>query len=218
MAEEQSNTSNTNVNVEGSEVQDRGLFDFMGKKEKVEEKPEVTPITTEMENLKVSDEAEEKKPSLLEKLHRSDSNSSSSSSSEEEVEEDGQKIKRKKKKGLKEKIAEKVSGDKKEEASKVEAVEDTNVPIEKVEASHPEEKKTFMEKIKEKVSGGTHKSPVESAPVAVEAPAPAPVAAEVHGTDASPKEEKKGIFEKIKEKMPGYHKTEDEKKETTTDH
>lgn len=68
-----------------TEVTDRGLFDFMGKK-KDETKPEVTTIESEFEHkVQVSEpapevkheEVEEKKPSLLEKLHRSDSSSSS---------------------------------------------------------------------------------------------------------------------------------------------
>lgn len=52
--------------VEG-EVKDRGLFDFAGKKD--EEK-----VVEELEKVKIE---EEKKPSLLEKLHRSGSSSSS---------------------------------------------------------------------------------------------------------------------------------------------
>ncbi|WP_248793498.1 hypothetical protein, partial [Escherichia coli] len=102
------------------------VFDFLRKKE--EEKPQEEVIATELEKVHVSEpevkieEEEEKKPSLLEKLHRSGSSSSSSSSDEEEVEEGGEKIKKKKKKGLKEKIEEKISGEKEE---------DTSIPIEK---------------------------------------------------------------------------------------
>ncbi|MQK22184.1 hypothetical protein EI013_27860, partial [Escherichia coli] len=99
---------------------------------------------------KEEDDGEKKKHSLLEKLHRSDS-SSSSSSDEEEVGEDGEKRKRKKeKKGLKEKIQGKV--DDKEEKKH----EDTAVPVEKVEVdpAHPDqEKKGFLDKIKEKLPG-----------------------------------------------------------------
>lgn len=75
----------------GVEAKDRGLFDFLGKKE--EEKPpvavheeEVVIVAEQFEKVEVSEpepvapkveEQEEKKPSLLEKLHRSDSSSSS---------------------------------------------------------------------------------------------------------------------------------------------
>lgn len=54
------------------EVKDRGLFDFGGKKD--EEK-----VVEELEKVKIEEGAceEEKKPSLLEKLHRSGSSSSS---------------------------------------------------------------------------------------------------------------------------------------------
>ena len=68
------------------ETKDRGLFDFLGKKE--EEKPQEEVIVTEFEKVQVSEvsepkfeetkEEEEKKPGLLEKLHRSGSSSSSS--------------------------------------------------------------------------------------------------------------------------------------------
>ena len=91
MAEEIHNKSHeyeaTKVGEEGSvEAKDRGLFDFLGKKD--EEKPQEEKISTEFgEKVKVSEEEykhkveehkeEEKKPTLLEKLHRSDSSSSS---------------------------------------------------------------------------------------------------------------------------------------------
>lgn len=65
------------------EVQDRGVFDFLGKK-KEQEKPQEEVIATEFDQkVTVSEEAEkkqdegEKKHTLLEKLHRSDSSSSS---------------------------------------------------------------------------------------------------------------------------------------------
>lgn len=69
------------------ETQDRGVFDFLGKK-KEEEKPQEEVIVTEFEKVKVSEEPEKKKEevdhegekkhsTLLEKLHRSDSRSSS---------------------------------------------------------------------------------------------------------------------------------------------
>ncbi|XP_013615823.1 PREDICTED: dehydrin ERD14-like, partial [Brassica oleracea var. oleracea] len=111
-----------------AEVTDRGLFDFLGKK-KEETKPEET-IDSEFEHKvhisepvvpEVKHEKEEKKHSLLEKLHRSDSSSSSSS---EEEGEDGEKRKKKK--------------DKKKTATTAEG-----------EVKTEEEKKGFMDKLKE---------------------------------------------------------------------
>lgn len=82
MAEE-----NKNVPEQSStpEVTDRGLFDFLGKKKEEGTKPEGTTLESDFEKqVKISEPApevkhgeEEKKPSLLEKLHRSDSSSSS---------------------------------------------------------------------------------------------------------------------------------------------
>lgn len=71
----------TTVVVEETSVerQDRGIFDFLGKKE--EEKPQEEVIVTEFEKVHVSEPEpkveEEKKHGLLEKLRRSDSSSSS---------------------------------------------------------------------------------------------------------------------------------------------
>ncbi|KAI3696037.1 hypothetical protein L1987_79046 [Smallanthus sonchifolius] len=194
------------------EKSDRGLFGFSGKKEE-ESKCEETVISSEFEEkVHVSEpelKSEEKKGSLLDKLHRSDS--SSSSSSDEECE-DGDK--KKKKKSLKEKIKEKIDGCKnKKEEEKIEKHEvDTCVPIEKYEevvvppsAPAPEEKKGIMEKIKEKLPGG-HKKVEECA-----APPPPPVVV-AHDEEGEHKE-KKGILEKIKEKIPGYHSKSEEEKE-----
>ncbi|KAM1387790.1 hypothetical protein ACFX2I_015993 [Malus domestica] len=183
---------------------------------------------------KVEEGKEKKHANLLQKLHRS--NSSSSSSSDEEEDEEKKK-QRKEKKGLKDKIKEKISGDDhKEEGYHKE--EDTAVPVEKVyEEEHhhqapapvvhhheeptdypTEEKKGFLEKIKEKLPG--HKK-TEEVPVAAasyeqqshdhHATEPPVVASYEAGEE--PKE-KKGIMEKIKEKLPGYHsKTEEDHKD-----
>ncbi|KAK6939044.1 Dehydrin [Dillenia turbinata] len=241
----------------GVESTDRGLFDFMGKKEKPYKEEEV--LVTEFDKkVQVSEYEppkeeykEEKKEGFLAKLDRSDSSSSSIikgtllmvikvalnvyisnfsslkllQSSDEEEGENGEK--KKKKKGLKEKIKEKISGDhKKEEEKKYEHHEhehkhehydhDTNVPIEKEEVVYtetvvvqPEEKKGFLEKIKEKLPGQAKKpEEVPPPPPVVEYAPPPP---EQHCHDGEVKE-KKGFLEKIKEKLPGYHhKTEDEK-------
>ncbi|CAA6656071.1 unnamed protein product [Spirodela intermedia] len=142
-------------------------------------------------------------------LHRSHSCSSSSSSDEEEV--DGEK--KKKKKGLKEKIKEKISGQKKEgaggdEKTQPEAVaavvEDNTIPVEKVEnlappESETQEKKTLLEKIKEKLPGGGHpKQPAEVGTAAAEP-------ADHHESDSpTAAKEKKGFIGKIMDKIPGY--------------
>ncbi|KAL1349402.1 hypothetical protein HN51_025897 [Arachis hypogaea] len=198
------------------EVQDRGVLDFLGKKKEGENKPQEEVIATEFDDkVKVSDEADhEKKPSLLEKLHRSDS--SSSSSSEEEVEEGGKKIRKKKeKKGLKEKVEEKIGHKKEEEHHE----ESGAVPVEKVEVHHTEEKKGFLDKIKEKLPGGANKKAEEHTATTTPPPPPPPPAECVetahqhHEHEAQGEaKEKKGILEKIKEKLPGYHpKSEDDK-------
>jgi len=124
--------ADTNVNEQAApsvETTDRGLFDFMKKKE--EQKPQEETIVAEFqEKVQVSEpepkhEEEKKHGGILEKLHRSDSSSSSSSSDEEDDEEKKKRKKEKKeKKGLKEKLKEKLPGHKNDE-------EDTNIPIEK---------------------------------------------------------------------------------------
>ncbi|GJZ43922.1 phosphoprotein ECPP44-like protein, partial [Tanacetum coccineum] len=119
---------------------------------------------------------------------------------------------------LKEKIEE--HKEKKEE----EKIEDTHVPVEKYEevpvappigdcadpipTPEPEEKKGFMEKIKEKLPGGHKKTEEEH----VAPPPPAPPVVVAHDVEGETKE-KKGIFEKIKEKIPGYHSKSEEEKE-----
>ncbi|KAJ0896743.1 putative dehydrin [Helianthus annuus] len=193
--EEPCETTTTTVKVEPEVVEqsDRGLFGF-GKKDEEEKKCEDGVISSEFEQkVQVTEpEPEEKKGSLLEKFHRS--NSSSSSSSDEECE------------GHKEKKEE-------EKVEKYEA--DTSVPIEKCEevavptpTPAPEEKKGFMEKIKEKLPGG-HKKEAEEH---VTASPPPPPAATTYDEEGEHKE-KKGIFEKIKEKIPGYHSKSEEEKE-----
>ncbi|XP_076892284.1 dehydrin COR410-like [Bidens hawaiensis] len=206
-------TKITDVKVEPETVEqsDRGLFDFIGKKKEEENKCEEAVISSEFEQkVQVTEpepKAEEKKESLLAKLHRSDSSSSSSSDEEDENGE-----KKKKKKSLKDKVKEKIEDHKEEkEEAKIEKLEtDTCVPVEKYEevaapapTPAPEEKKGFIEKIKEKLPGG-HKKEEEH----VAAPPPPPPAAVEHDD-----KEKKGIFEKIKEKIPGYHSKSEEEKE-----
>lgn len=196
----------------------------------------------EPEVKKEEHESGEKHESLFTKLQRSSSSSSSSSDEEEEVIDDnGEVIKRKKKKGLKEKIKEKLPGHKDTEGEHVTGLpapeppaamqthgdhHDTAVPVEKIDgdvktetppAVPEEEKKGFLEKIKEKLPG--HKKPEDAAavPVTHAAPtpvhAPAPVAEEVSSPDGK---EKKGILGKIMDKLPGYHKAAGEEDKTAT--
>jgi len=186
-----------------------------------------------------------KHETLFTKLQRSSSSSSSSSDEEEEVIDDnGEVLKRKKKKGLKENIKEKLPGHKDGEGEHVTTGlpapappaalqthgdhHDTAVPVEKIDATEApaaavpeEEKKGFLEKIKEKLPGG-HKKPEDAAaavPVTHAAPAPAPVhtpaptppAEEATVSSPDAKEKKQGILGKIMDKIPGYHKAEDDK-------
>ncbi|KAM3226018.1 hypothetical protein ACQJBY_058607 [Aegilops geniculata] len=187
----------------------------------------------------------EKKETLFSKLHRSSSSSSSSSDEEEEevINDNGEVIKRKKKKGLKEKLKEKLPGHKDTEGehvtglpapaapASVQTHHDTDVVVEKIDgdvkteaapAVPEEEKKGFLEKIKEKLPGG-HKKPEDAAavpathaaPVPVTHAAPAPVHAPAPGAEevSSPDaKEKKGLLGKIMDKLPGYHKTGEEDK------
>lgn len=98
-------------------------------------------------------------------------------------------------------MKDKISGDHKEEDKKT---EDTSVPVEKYEET--EEKKGFLDKIKDKLPGGGQKKTEEAA--APPSPPPPPAVAE-HEAEGK---EKKGFLDKIKEKLPGYHsKTEEEK-------
>ncbi|KAL2484996.1 Dehydrin protein [Abeliophyllum distichum] len=118
------------VTEEGDvEASDRGLFDFMGKKEE-EKKPEEEVIVVEFEQkVQVCEEEEKKHESILKKLHRT-----SSSSSLGKVEEGGEK-KKKKSKG---------------KVSEEHRAEDISVPVQK-----SEEKKEFLDKIKEKLPDAT---------------------------------------------------------------
>ncbi|XP_062079159.1 phosphoprotein ECPP44-like isoform X2 [Humulus lupulus] len=227
------------------ETKDRGLFDFLKKddhhdealssefseKVKVSEHEPVKYSEHEPVNYFNAEETvneEEKMKPNPEKLHRSHS-SSSSSSDEEECEGE----EKKEKKGLKETLKEKFSGEDKKEEEQHHHV-DTSVPIEHeahgytttetvVSPGNPEEKKGFLEKIKDKLPGQHKKEDV-----VVVATSPAPPPGVVHHdqpysshettTTATHHEgeakEKKGILEKIKEKLPGYHpKTETEEKE-----
>lgn len=125
--------------------------------------------------------------------------------SSEEEGEDGEKKKKKKKE--KKKVVE-------EEGS----VEVEKVEVVDVTAAQPtEEKKGFLEKIKDKLPG--HKK-TEEPPVVVVSETTS------HDESEDAVKEKKGILEKIKEKLPGYHpKTTTElddkdhhKDDTTTSH
>lgn len=113
-------------------------------------------------------------------------------SSDEDVLEEGGERKKKKKKGLglKEAINDKLTGqlDKETQTTK----DHTSVPIIEIcgETAQPEEKKGFLEKIKEKLPG-QHKKVEEDN--------------QIHPPAACEHSEKKGIMDKIKEKLPGHH-------------
>lgn len=122
-----------------------------------------------------------------------------------------------------EKIKEKIGGEKKEgeEEEKLAVVEQevavtavsheseaSTVKVEKVEESlkvegaSEEEKKGFLEKIKEKLPGHHKKSEEATAPAAE----CASHGTKEHETEGHEGKEKKGILGKLMEKLPGYHK------------
>ncbi|KAM0871019.1 hypothetical protein ACQ4PT_039652 [Festuca glaucescens] len=236
MEDERNTQTQSHQGGEADQVQvtDRGFFNHLvgNKEEKVEQqKHEEAELAAGMEKVSVEEPAEAKKEeheggekheSLLTKLQRSSSSSSSSSDEEEEVIDDsGEVIKRKKKKGLKEKLPGHKDTTEGQLATGLPAPaapaalqthHDTAVPVETEAppAEVPEEeKKGFLEKIKEKLPGG-HKKPEDAAaaPATHAAPAPvhapAPAAEEVSSPDGK---EKKGLLGKIMDKLPGYHKT-----------
>nr|AGZ86543.1 dehydrin [Atriplex halimus] len=220
MADERINYNEAPVPVEST---DRGMFDFMKKKDDAEgHKPsyEADTVTSGMEKVHVSEPVEEKKhETLVQKFHRSDNNSSSSSSDEEGDDEEKKKRKKEKKEkkqGMKEKIQEKFGGHKEEHDH------ETNVPIEKIhvqdhvysEPSYPapatldhhphhkeeEEKKGgFLGKIKDKLPGHKDKADEHEAVVHVATAEPS-----VEGD-----KDKKGFLDKIKDKIPGLHSKND---------
>nr|QMX78313.1 DHN1 [Medicago sativa]UUZ30945.1 salt tolerant protein [Medicago sativa] len=214
MAEENQNKyEETTATNSETEIKDRGVFDFLGGKKKDEEhiKPQEDAVATDFSHkvtlyeapsetkVEEKEEGEKKHTSLLEKLHRSDS--SSSSSSEEEV--DGERRKKKKK-------------------EKKEKKEDTSVPVEKVDVvdgttASTEEKKGFLDKIKEKLPGHKKTDDVTTPPPVVVAPA-VPSAETTTTTASHDQGEKKGILEKIKEKIPGYHPKTATEHEDNKDH
>nr|AEA29617.1 dehydrin [Suaeda glauca] len=211
------------------ETTDRGLFDFMKKKED-ESKPassEYDNINSGVEKVHISEPEykeehhhyeEKKHESLGEKLHRSNSSSSSSSSDEEGDDEEKKRRrkerKEKKKGGIKEKIEEKFGHhDHKEEKHHE---HDTNVPIEKIhvqenvysEPSYTTHAHDHHEE--EKKKGGFMDKIKDKLPGQhgdeehkVAAPVVSHTHEEVHG--AEEEKEKKGFLDKIKEKIPGFH-------------
>nr|QMS43732.1 Cor47 [Betula platyphylla] len=220
----------------GVETKDRGLFDFLGKKQ--EEKPQEEVLVNEFEKVKVSDQSHPKvdeyyeenyneeeeqkkkdKHGLLEKLRRSGS-SSSSSSDEEEGEGEEKKKKRKEKKGtLKEKFAvekeeekyEKQHEEKYEEKpyeEKYEKHEDTTVPVHVEKYEEAETAQLPAEPLHvEKYEEAEVVAPIPEKPAGVPVHE-AKYEEEVAHIPAEPAhpEEKKGFLEKIKEKLPGQHK------------
>ncbi|PQP95867.1 phosphoprotein ECPP44 [Prunus yedoensis var. nudiflora] len=162
--------------AEGGEIKDRGLFDFLGKKE--EKKPEEEVIVTEFEKVKVSDHEaphpHHHEPDCLQDVpfHVAFHD-------------------------LADDLLLHMPRNK---------VEDTAVPVEKIyeepthEEKKEEEKKGFLEKIKEKLPGQQKKT--EESPASYDDQHSHDQHAEPAVVGGEPKE-KKGILEKIKEKIPG---------------
>ncbi|KAJ9553848.1 hypothetical protein OSB04_017893 [Centaurea solstitialis] len=223
--EEYGETAATPVKVEPETVEkeDRGLFDkFLGKKKEEENKYEETPISSDYnQKVDVSEpepKSEEQPETLFQKMHIS--HSGASLSQDETLTEQ-----------LQDKIEERKERKEEEEEEEAKHEDDNRVPIEKyeeeVDAVPPpsytdagvhtpsdvvqhdtpvvEEKKGFMEKLKEKLPH-SHKKPVEEQ---VASPPPTSVAA--HEAEVE-QPGKKGLMDKIKDKIPGLHsKTEEEK-------
>ncbi|KAI6700990.1 hypothetical protein NL676_015314 [Syzygium grande] len=126
---------------------------------------------------------DEEKMTLAKELRRSHSNSSLSDDEEEEGRE-----KKKNKEAAKEELEHKITDDELEAGRELEK---ESIPVEKPdEAMDPEENKSILEKIKEKLPG--HRKDEEDA---LECAL-----------------EKKGVLEKIKEKIPSCHKVGDDAK------
>ncbi|KAK9112550.1 hypothetical protein Scep_020069 [Stephania cephalantha] len=148
-----------NKNVEDyatDQVKERGIFDVLGGKKEEEQKlgHDHQVIVTDFENTYLwSDEGvkEGEKPNSTEKLHRSHSTSSTSSSDEEEGEGGDKSKKKEKKKAGIFKDAVDVHRDEYN-------IEDDRTAMNGAPAGdHSEEKKGFIEKIKEKLPGAHHK-------------------------------------------------------------
>ncbi|XP_077220898.1 uncharacterized protein LOC143854692 [Tasmannia lanceolata] len=191
-----------------SEVKDRGLLGFLGKK-KENEKPQEEGLVTEFEKVQATDETyeeednfEEERPSAFEKLHPSQ-NGSSSSDEEEVVE--GEKVKKQKKKVLKE-MMDNDRAKEEETNFEFEHEKDTPVPIEKVEEIHPDapdQKKGFLDKIKDILPGHTKKTDDIKTK---DMPPEEYTDVQTQEGDAEALNEKKSVMDKIKEKMPGHRK------------
>ncbi|KAL8109709.1 uncharacterized protein LOC141671088 [Apium graveolens] len=175
-----------------------GMFDFLQKKDGKPQDDAVMKSPEKMQKSELEERKEEQKHNLAEELHHTRKNSSSSS------DEEGRERK-KKKNGLKEKIKDKVTTGNEEDTEHQNArtfVEECNEEG-KAEALQPEEKRGFIEKIKEILPGqyknaeeGTMKPKSNS---------------EADGNNETM--EKKGFMEKIKDKLPGALKNGEEKKE-----
>ncbi|XP_060199911.1 dehydrin COR47-like [Lycium barbarum] len=180
----------TSVEETGANMESRGLFDFLGKKE--EEKPTHAHEEQGLKD-KIKDKisGEHKEGEKTEKV----GDTSVPVGKYEESEE---------KKGFLDKIKEKLPGDGQKRAEEV-------APPPPAVAEHEadgKEKKGLMDKIKEKLPCDGQKRAEEVAP-------PPPAVAE-HEADGK---EKKGLMDKINEKLPGYHpKTEEEKEAAAASH
>ncbi|KAK1370393.1 25 kDa protein dehydrin [Heracleum sosnowskyi] len=175
-----------------------GMFDFLQKKDGKPQDDAVMIHTEKVQESELEEMKEVQEHSLAEGIHHT--RKSSSSSSDEEGRE-----RKKKKKGLKEKIKDKVTNGNEEDTEHKNApkfVEECNEEG-NAEALQPEEKKGFIEKIKE-ILPGQYKNADEGA---------MKPKSNSEADGRSETMEKKGFMEKIKDKFPGAHKTGEEKKE-----
>ncbi|CAN8312706.1 unnamed protein product [Cochlearia groenlandica] len=198
------------------EVKDRGLFDFLGKKEEAKP-PQETPLDSEFEHkaAQISEqpafvakhEEKEHKPTLLDQIHHY------KQEEEEEKEHKPTRLEQIHHYSLQHKLCrtdssssssseeegedgEKRKNKKKEKKKKI---------VEGEEVKTEEEKKGMVDKIKEKLPGHNEKTE-DDAPLVNTFPLvnTVPVVAE-------PEAEKKGVMENIKEKLPCHgKKTEDD--------
>uniref|UniRef100_A0A803MXH7 Dehydrin n=1 Tax=Chenopodium quinoa TaxID=63459 RepID=A0A803MXH7_CHEQI len=152
------------------ETTDRGMFDFMKKKEGEGHKPseaDTVAVTSGMEKVHVSEPVEEKKHGgLVEKFHRSDSSSSSSVHVQDHVYSEPSypapehhHQEEEKKGGFLDKIKDKLPGQHKDKAEEHEVVAPVAAAEPSVEGD--KDKKGFLDKIKDKIPGFHSKNGAE---------------------------------------------------------
>ncbi|KAH9608364.1 hypothetical protein KSS87_019205 [Heliosperma pusillum] len=204
------------------ETTDRGLFDSI-KNDSENEKP-VREDTFASESdqkaqlvsepVEYKDEDEKKHGTVVEMLRSYSSNSSYSDEEGDDEETKQRKKEKKEKKGLTEKLMEKPLPGHKDEVEEETHVQEA-VYSEPPHQEEVPEKKSFLNKIKEKLPGGHNKTDDhhhdEAIPVSAKSRVEV-VYSEPPHQDEDP--EKKSFLDKIKEKLPGHSKTDDSHDET----